>query len=285
MTPNNNLSVLPWYDSISRQNHRRDYAYGNVYQLITPDRKLLPFQFRRETRTNPISQVLLKGIDGKLISDITQQMDETGLTIKRFVEDGYDLIIYPGLLPMATPTPEGLYYAELTDGVETWYSEVFNIVRTVDDYLSIEWWDEHPLYYSGGHIEYSGQKFKNRVFFPTQVGKPDYDFTEEGEKRDGYFFPEKQTSEKIYKFSFLAPEYLCDAMRIIRMSDHIKITSRGETYTVDSFLMTPKWQEQGDLAVVEAEFETDTVIKKIGRGITTTNKGDFNNDFNNDYKK
>lgn len=285
MTPNNNLSVLPWYDSISRQNHRRDYAYGNVYQLITPDRKLLPFQFRRETRTNPISKVLLKGIDGKVISDITQQMDETGLTIKRFVEDGYDLIIYPGLLPMATPTPEGLYYAELTDGVETWYSEVFNIVRTVDDYLSIEWWDEQPLYYSGGHIEYSGQKFKNRVYFPTQVGKPDYDFTEEGEKRDGYFFPEKQTSEKIYKFAFLAPEYLCDAMRIIRMSDHIKITSRGETYTVDSFLMTPKWQEQGDLAVVEAEFETDTVIKKIGRGITTTNKGDFNNDFNNDYKK
>lgn len=284
MTPNNNLSVLPWYDSISRQNHRRDYAYGNVYQLITPDRKLLPFQIIRETRSSQISQVLLKNIEGKTIWNLTEQMKETGLTVKRFSDDGYDLIIYPGTLPMAIMTPEGLYYAEISDGVQRWYSEVFNIVRTVDDYMSIEWWDEEPLYYSGGHIEYSGETFKNRVYLPTQVGKPEYDFSEEGENRDGYFFPEKQLSEKIYKFSFVAPEYLCDAMRIIRMSDHIKITSRGETYLADSFLITPKWQEQGDLAVVEAEFESDTVIKKIGRGVRIISSGDFNNDFNNDYK-
>lgn len=283
MTPNNNLSVLPWYDSINRQNHRRDYAYGNIYQLITPDRKLLPFQIRRNTRSNSISQVLLKNVEGKTIANITAQMKETGLTVKRFSANGYDLIIYPGTLPMAINTPEGLYYAEISDGAQRWYSEVFNIVRTVNDYMSIEWWDEEPLYYSGGHIEYSGETFKNRVYLPTQVGKPEYDFQEEGEKRDGYFFPEKQTSEKIYKFSFVAPEYLCDAMRIIRMSDHVQIISRGETYSADSFLITPKWQEQGDLAVVEAEFETDTVIKKIGRGIQITNIGDFNSDFNNDF--
>ena len=283
MTPNNNLSVLPWYDSINRQNHRRDYAYGNIYQLITPDRKLLPFQIRRNTRSNSISQVLLKNVEGKTIANITAQMKETGLTVKRFSANGYDLMIYPGTLPMAINTPEGLYYAEISDGVQRWYSEVFNIVRTVNDYMSIEWWDEEPLYYSGGHIEYSAESFKNRVYLPTQVGKPEYDFQEEGEKRDGYFFPEKQTSEKIYKFSFVAPEYLCDAMRIIRMSDHVQITSRGETYSADSFLITPKWQEQGDLAVVEAEFETDTVIKKIGRGVQITNIGEFNSDFNNDF--
>ena len=283
MTPNNNLSVLPWYDSINRQNHRRDYAYGNIYQLITPDRKLLPFQIRRNTRSNSISQVLLKNVEGKTIANITDQMKETGLTVKRFSANGYDLIIYPGTLPMAINTPEGLYYAEISDGAQIWYSEVFNIVRTVNDYMSIEWWDEEPLYYSGGHIEYSGETFKNRVYLPTQVGKPEYDFQEEGEKRDGYFFPEKQTSEKIYKFSFLAPEYLCDAMRIIRMSDHVVITSRGERYEADSFLITPKWQEQGDLAGVEAEFETDTVIKKIGRGVLVNNFGDYNIDFNNDF--
>lgn len=225
----------------------------------------------------------MKNVEGKTIANITAQMKETGLTVKRFSANGYDLIIYPGTLPMAINTPEGLYYAEISDGAQRWYSEVFNIVRTVNDYMSIEWWDEEPLYYSGGHIEYSGETFKNRVYLPTQVGKPEYDFQEEGEKRDGYFFPEKQTSEKIYKFSFVAPEYLCDAMRIIRMSDHVKITSRGETYSADSFLITPKWQEQGDLAVVEAEFETDTVIKKIGRGVHITNIGEFNSDFNNDF--
>lgn len=284
MTPNNNLSVLPWYDSIERQNHRRDYAFGNVFPLITPDRKLLPFQIRRATRSNGISQVILRDIAGKQIANITSQMRETGLEIKRFQSDGYDLIIYPGNLPMAIMTPEGLYYAEISDGAQRWYSEVFNIVRTVDDYMLIEWWDEEPLYYSGGHIEYNRSLFKNRVYLCTQVGKPDYDFEEEGEERDGYFFPEKQVSEKVFKFTFVAPEYLCDAMRIIRMSDHVEITSRGEKYIADSFLITPKWQDQGDLAAVEAEFETDTVIKKIGRGKIVTSLGDFNADFNDDFK-
>lgn len=284
MTPNNNLFPLPWYDSVERQNHRREYAFGNIYQLITPDRRLLPFQIRRDTRSADITKFLLRDIQGKLISDITSQIKETGLHIKRFKADGYDLIIYPGNLPMAITTPEGLYYAEITDGTQTWYSEVYNVVRIVDNYLMIEWWDDEPLYYEGGHIDYDGEKYKNRIYLQTQVGKPEYTFEEDGEDRDGFFYPEKQISEKTYKFNFIAPEYLCDAMRIIRMSDHVEITSRGEKYVADSFLITPEWRQQGDLAAVEAEFETDTVIKKIGRGYLARNAGDFNNDFNNDFK-
>ena len=283
MTPNNNLFPLPWYDSLERQNHRRDYAFGNVFPLITPDRRLLPFQIRRGTRSNSISKVILRNLQGQQIADITSQIIETGLHVKRFESEGYDLIIYTGNLPMAITTHEGLYYAEMSDGVQTWYSEVFDIVRTVDEYMMIEWWDEQPLYYEGGHIEYDGGKYKNRIYLQTQVGKPEYNFEEDGEDRDGYFFPEKQVSEKVYKFTFLAPEYLCDAMRIIRMSDHVEITSRGEKYNADSFLITPEWQQQGDLAAVEAEFETDTVIKKIGRAQAVTIKGDFNNDYSNDF--
>jgi hypothetical protein len=47
--------------------------------------------------------------------------------------------------------------------------------------------------------------------------------------------------------------------------------------------MTPKWQEQGDLASVEIEFTCDTVAKKIGRAYTLGQDGDFNDDFNNDF--
>lgn len=39
----------------------------------------------------------------------------------------------------------------------------------------------------------------------------------------------------------------------------------------------------GDLASVEIEFKTNTVVKKIGRGYIISNKGDFNDDFNNDF--
>ena len=41
---NNNLSPLPFYDDISMQNHRKDYAFGNIYPLITYKNMLLPFQ-------------------------------------------------------------------------------------------------------------------------------------------------------------------------------------------------------------------------------------------------
>lgn len=284
MIQNNNLFPLPWYDSIEKQNHRKDYAYGNVYPLITPDRLLLPFQILRSTRSNNITQVLIKRLNGKLLADITEPMQETGLKIKRFQEEGYDIIIYPGIIPMAINTPEGQYYAELSDGVERWYSEVLTIVRNVEKKLKIVWWNDEPLYYTGGHIEYDGS-YKNILYLCSELAKPEYNFEEEGETRDGVFFPEKQISEKKYKFSFIAPEYMCDAMRLIRMSDHVIIYNDNEQYNADSFLITPSWQDQGDIAGVDAEFTTQTIVKKTGGAITPITQGDFNNDFNNDYSR
>ena len=82
----------------------------------------------------------------------------------------------------------------------------------------------------------------------------------------------------------MAPEYLCDAMRFVRMADEIKVTDKyGRTYLCDQFLMTPKWQDQGNLASVEAEFQTDTVAKAIGRALTPADLASFNNDYNADY--
>lgn len=284
MIQNNNLFPLPWYDSIEKQNHRKDYAFGSVFPLITPDRLLLPFQILRSTRSNNITQVLIKKVNGTLLADITAPMKETGLAIKRFSDDGYDIIIYPGIIPMAINTPEGQYYAELSDGVERWYSEVFTIVRNVEKKLKIVWWNDEPLYYTGGHIEYDGS-YKNILYLCSELAKPEYNFEEEGETRDGKFFPEKQISEKKYKFNFIAPEYMCDAMRLIRMSDHVTIYNNNEQYNADSFLITPTWQDQGDIAGVDAEFTTQTIVKKIGGAITPTIKGDFNNDFNNDFNR
>ena len=82
----------------------------------------------------------------------------------------------------------------------------------------------------------------------------------------------------------MAPEFLCDVMRFISMADYIHITDKyGREYDCDTFLITPKWQTQGDLASVEIEFKTNTVVKKIGRGYIIANKGDFNSDYNNDF--
>lgn len=283
---NNNFSVLPWYTSIDEQNHRKSYAYGNIYPLFTPKNKLLPFQIMRETRVNNITSVVMFKKNGQQFANITQNMIETGLQIVRFETMGYDIVVYPGILPMPINTPQGMYYVQISDGVQTWYSDIFTVVNDISGYLKIEWFDIENMVFDAGQIVYKNPKFVNVLYLNTELGKPEYVFEEDGETRDGYFFPEKQISEKTYKCVALAPEYLCDVMRFIRMSDHVVVTDKYKRkYYVDTFLITPKWETQGDIASVEIEFQTATVVKKIGRGIIESNKGDFNNDFNNDFNK
>lgn len=283
MTTNNNTSVLPFYGSIDEQNHRRSYAYGDIYPLFTPAGHILPFQITRPHRNSfGITHIYVYDKNGSTYGDILTEMRETGLDI---VQDGEnDIIIYPGLLPMTSAMQnDGMYYLLIT-GADVFYSEMFTIVQDVTPYLKIEWYDLHNLEFSGGKIIYEPTRFKNILYLCTELGKPDYKFDEEGESRDGIFFPTKQLSEKVYKCTILAPEYLCDVMRFIRMADHVKITDKyGREYYPDSFLITPKWQGQGNLASVDIEFETDTIVKNVAQGYILQARGDFNDDFNEDF--
>lgn len=281
MTPNNNLSVLPFYRSIDEQNGRKSYAYGAIYPLTTPINTVLPFQIIRTSDALTALYARLYTAGGKLVKDISQAMRDTGLKVAGVGD--YSIIVYPGGLPMPISQQEGRYYITVTDGPVTWYSDVFTAVNNVSGFTKIEWYDKENLLFDAGAIVYESPKFINRLFVCAEIAMPDYEFEEEGETRDGYFFPEKQLSSKKYKFTMLAPEYLCDVMRLIRMADYIRVTDKyGRVYDCDTFLITPKWQTQGDLASVEVEFTTDTVVKRIGRGYIR-GAGDYNIDYNNDY--
>lgn len=283
MTTNNNLSVLPFYTSIEEQDWRKSYAYGEVYPLFSQAGFFLPFQIIREHRFLGVHSVILYRKDGSHVANLTTRMNEAGLTIKHFDSFGYDIILYPALFPIMQ-LEDGQYYMVVEDLVQTWYSEVFTVVQNIQGYTKVEWYNDEDMVFDGGRVVFTEPRFHNFLYFASEIGKPEYTFEEEGEQRDGFFFPEKQLSEKRYKFTILAPEYLCDVMRIIRMCDHVRVIDKyGRNYDCDTFLITPEWQEQGNLAKVEVEFETDTVIKKIGRGYTVPSGGDFNTDYNNDY--
>lgn len=232
--------------------------------------------------TTPVSSFDIYTKDGSLVGQYITEITDSGLTVKPFSSEGYDVIVFRGLLPFLQTFPNGQYYAVMSDGTNTWYSEIFTAVNDIEPYLKIEWWDEEDFVMDAGTIVYDGY-FKNTLYLPSDLAKPEYEFEEEGENRDGYFFPIKQISQKLYHFRFLAPEYLLDVIRFIRMSDHILITYRGRTYIPDTFLVTPEWEGNGDIANVEAEFTTYTVAKKIGLGYLRAQRGDFNNDFNQDY--
>lgn len=284
MTVNNNLSVLPFYTSLEEQNHRKSYAYGDVYPLFAHVSCLPAFQVIRETREGATFSVVLYKKDGTQVGDITAAMTSAGLTVVRFESLGYDVIVFPATSSTLSGIDVGQYYVSLSDGSQTWYSDIVTMVADVSGYLRIDWTCNANIVFDGGQIVYTNPAFRNRVYLCTELGKPDYEFEEEGESRDGFFFPEKQLSEKVYKFTFLASEYLCDVMRLIRMADWVQIRDKYDRlYRCDQFLMTPKWETQGNIASVEVEFHTDTVVKKIGTGYQTALNAEFNEDYNEDY--
>lgn len=288
MIPNNNLSVLPWYTSIEQQNARKWWIYNRIYPLFTPAMFMLPFQIMRVHRSGTtIASFQIYTKDGAFVGDFTTQIRESGITIKQFANLGYDVIVFGGQGLIFTQFSNGQYYAVLSDGTQTWYSEIFTVVNDIEPYMKITWWDNEDFTMDAGTIVYkyaNNTQFRNILYLQADIAKPEYPFEEEGETRDGYFFPIKQISEKRYRFAFLASEYLLDVMRFIRMADYARIEKNGQTYNLDTFLITPEWEDNGDVAAVQAEFDTATVAKKIGRGyILPVGHGDFNNDFNDDF--
>lgn len=256
---NSNLQVLPFYDSIEKQNHRKPYAFGQVYPLIASTKSLLPFQLdveRYYDNPSDINKAFLIYLDTEAYIQVTQEL-RNGAIISSNGTSGKTTITWPAPV-LFTQLRPGLVYLRIEDAQgNEYYSEVFCLTDDLSRYVKLDWWDND----SEGNPD-----FIHTLYIDTIVGKPKYEFDEEGDDRDGYFFAEKQLSKKVYRFGFVAPEYLCDALRIVRMSDNIQITFSNETYDCDSITIEPEWEEQGDLASVEVEFTTGSVIKRIAAG-------------------
>lgn len=284
MTPNNNHSVIPFYDSKERQNHRKSYVFGDVFPLICPNRKILPFQIIRPKKVTGINRARLWDLKTETYVDILSDMNAAGLTVKAFTGESYDIIVNPSVLlfPERIMTA-GQYYLEIGDGTYFFTSEVFTVVDDVSQFMKMTFYDKAQILFSGGHMDYSNG-FRNFMYISTEIGRPEYETTEEVSNNDGELFVEKQISKKIYKFKMLAPEYLCDLLRLVRLHDHVSLELKNEQYDTSNINFEVKWLERGDIADVNVEFETDTVVKKIGKGvIEPATGGDFSNDFSNDF--
>lgn len=246
-------------------------VYADVYETVPEDAVylwVLKWDAGRQRDFTPshiwlnkvnIFSVKIFNTKNEEVGDYTSEMRPL-LSLKYVDDDVY--IVYTAQTP-ALSLDNGQYYMTIFDGMQTWYSEVFTSVNDIEPYLKIEWWDNQDFVMDAGMIVYTNPTFKNVLYLDSDLAKPEYPFEEEGETRDGYFFPIKQISEKRYRFKFFASEYLLDVMRFIRMADNAKITYHGQVYNLDTFLITPQWEDNGDVASVEAEFDTATVAKKL----------------------
>lgn len=261
------LSPLPFYQGtdLRYQHHRKSYAFGNVFPLISYRDMLLPFQISIYKPHEPVIRGDLEfglfHFDGTLIGDITSPIKNKGLDVIEY-EDIY-VIKYPAISALGLNISEGRYFLRMTTKEGEYYSEVFTVCNSIDKYLCLEYKNSQALQKKDEVVDFFNN-FTFRVYLCTQVGKPEYLFEESAIDRMGYTFIESQVSKKIHKFTFVAPEYLCDALRLVKLCDYKKITSNGLEYYPMTFDMNVNWEEQGDLASVECSFETDTVIVNIG---------------------
>lgn len=265
MSQFNNLNVLPFYTDLKYQTRNKWYAFGAIWGLASPANSILPFQLSLPYNLTSVESFQVKNLDS---STVYSPSAKPSINNSKFSTRGYSIVkLVETVFDESYKLPVGTYYIEMKlkdsgDTTYAYYSEVFTVVNNISDFLKIQYWNEDNMYYSNGEINYE-DNFKFTMYLCATIGKPEYEFEEELTKRGGYPFLESQISSKLYKFAFIAPEFICDAMRLIRMSDYIRISSNGLDYNALTFSYEPNWEEQGDLASVQAEFTVDDIIQKL----------------------
>ena len=265
MEVHNNFSPLAFRKKESKATYEKWYAFGKNYAIPASANTLTPFQF---TELN-IPVFGPDTIEVEAVNEETGEATKTGVYVSFDVmpEHGGVLYVSPGKNSFREALPQGTYRARFTIGDEVYISTPFCVIpgiETSSKYLLIEYWNDEKIAYPGGFITTGANNdFRYQMYVPATICKPKYEFEEELTKRAGYKFLELQTSTKVYAFTFVAPEFICDAMRLIRLSDYIRISHDGEYYNALNFEFDVDWQEQLYLAAVDCQFETDSIIQKL----------------------
>lgn len=265
MEVHNNFSPLAFRKKESKATYEKWYAFGKNYAIPASANTLTPFQF---TELNiPVFEP--NTIEVEVINEETGESTKTGVYVSFDVmpEHGGVLYVSPGKNSFREALPQGTYRARFSIGDEVYISTPFCVIpgiETSSKYLLIEYWNDEKIAYPDGFITTGANNdFRYQMYVPATICKPKYEFEEELTKRAGYKFLELQTSTKVYAFTFVAPEFICDAMRLIRLSDYIRISHDGEYYNALNFEFDVDWQEQLYLAAVDCQFETDSIIQKL----------------------
>lgn len=265
MEVHNNFSPLAFRKKESKATYEKWYAFGKNYAIPASANTLTPFQF---TELN-IPVFGPDTIEVEAVNEETGEATKTGVYVSFDVmpEHGGVLYVSPGKNSFREALPQGTYRARFSIGDEVYISTPFCVIpgiETSSKYLLIEYWNDEKIAYPDGFITTGANNdFRYQMYVPATICKPKYEFEEELTKRAGYKFLELQTSTKVYAFTFVAPEFICDAMRLIRLSDYIRISHDGEYYNALNFEFDVDWQEQLYLAAVDCQFETDSIIQKL----------------------
>ena len=142
--------ILPFYDDTVKQFHRREYRMADLttFKWIAPRNLLIPFQILRHSRYNTLTEFSLYDTNDVLQYNLLTFAPSGSTSLKTVVMDGhpFDVITYFAQKPFTVNVTCGQYYYKVSDGVETWYSEVFTVEAFDGEYDS-------PKIINGGQLD------------------------------------------------------------------------------------------------------------------------------------
>lgn len=264
------------YESAAHRNRFKVGNYGRPFKLYCPTSHVLPFQIQRSPIVNPLT--ILKAID-------TSDNSETDLLALMSVSEteifpfpSYDQIVHYGIQELSAAIPQGEYYLEISDGVNTWYTEDITYVD-FDPTLAVKsciltkitYWDTCDI----GGILYRMKEFnsfapqyKNVLYLDTPIGNAEYEQEDDGEEDgEGNFYPDSIKVEKRYGVEQILPEFMLDAaylipMHLTRTGTVEVLTEFGYTGEVDDMVVTHEWEGKFKVyAKSELRFSTNYILK------------------------
>lgn len=261
--------TLQWYSSLNQQHRYKPYAFGASAPIAAGYSRVPPFQMVMPLDQASITSFVVVSSQTGTEAEYFGNMIGGGLETRSFAQ--YKIVVWPGTVPILPILPVGRYYAKMSNGVETFYSDEWEVLNNLSDYWRLEYChgEDFPLPGGNGHIDYRFG-YKNFFYLKTEIGKPEYFYEERIAQRDGANLPIQQIRWKNHRFEVVAPEEVCDMLSLIRLHDYVKISRGPREYEVDEISFEPQWLEQGDLAAVAVEFRTDTIVVVNGRGVDVT---------------
>lgn len=289
----NYISPIPFYTSQQSVDSMNDYAFGDCYKnvvLLTNNvLNIPPFVVHTSLAENSITTVAMNlcRVGSTSVIPITQNPN-----IHILRDNGFATILHKGVSVNVGAIPMGKYYLQLYVWSQPLsqqfilYSDYIFLTDDIHNYVKLTWKNANDLFVANRIIPF-GEGFEPYCYVDSLIGKPEYSYDEESIVRMGYQFIESQVSKKTYNFVFVAPEYLCDALRIMKICNTKRVTrydmpNYGKEYNIMSMDFSVRWEEQGNLAGVTISFDVNNIASNIS-GYLPLQGGDFNNDYDSDF--
>lgn len=147
-----------WYDSLDKAYFKKYFnSYKKGAVQVTND-QFIPFQVRRDHIPYNLTHWYLKNPnDDSIVIDLLPLLQNEPV-INYVEEEQRDYIIYYGLEKLSSEVSCGIYYCELTDGVNTWYSDLIQVYgeNIIPHQTTYGLWTEDGImaYKTGGYSKW-----------------------------------------------------------------------------------------------------------------------------------